>query len=291
VSRSGRWYTSAVIILVAAVSALLYGVSDYAGGRSARRLSPITVALIGDVLLAIAYGIAVAIDRPPLDGPTVWWGMIAGLGSMVGVVAFFAALRSGAMTVASPITGVVSAVLPVLVGLALGERPGMIAGAGVVLAVGAVALVGGAIGVPHAAVSRRQVALALLAGAAFGLWFIGLERAGDDSGLWPLVTSRILTLPTLMLWERQLRRRSDHPRMRRSSLWWAVTSGAFILAANIAYLGAVRDGLLSVVAVVVSLYPASTVALAIVIDRERVARTQIIGMGLAGVALVLVGVA
>jgi drug/metabolite transporter (DMT)-like permease len=167
----------------------------------------------------------------------------------------------------------------------------MIAGAGVVLAVGAVALVGGAIGVPHAAVSRRQVALALLAGAAFGLWFIGLERAGDDSGLWPLVTSRILTLPTLMLWERQLRRRSDHPRMRRSSLWWAVTSGAFILAANIAYLGAVRDGLLSVVAVVVSLYPASTVALAIVIDRERVARTQIIGMGLAGVALVLVGVA
>jgi len=79
--------------------------------------------------------------------------------------------------------------------------------------------------------------------------------------------------------------------MRRSSLWWAVTSGAFILAANIAYLGAVRDGLLSVVAVVVSLYPASTVALAIVIDRERVARTQIIGMGLAGVALVLVGVA
>jgi len=70
-----------------------------------------------------------------------------------------------------------------------------------------------------------------------------------------------------------------------------VASGAFILAANIAYLTAVRDGLLSVVAVVVSLYPASTVALAIVIDRERVARTQIIGMGLAGVALVLVGVA
>jgi len=280
-----------VVVALAAVSALLYGVSDYAGGRAARRLSPITVALIADIGLAAAFGAAVAVERPPLDAATLWWGMAAGLGSMVGVVAFFAALRSGAMTVASPITGVVSAVLPVLVGLALGERPGVVAGVGVVLAVGAVALVGGAIGVPHATISRYQVGLALVAGVAFGLWFIGLDQAGEDSGWWPLVTSRFLTLPTLAVWEWRRRQRPTHPRLDRTSLVFAVGSGVFILAANVTYLAAVRDGLLSVVAVVVSLYPASTIALAVAVDRERVVPTQIAGMVLAGVALVLVGVA
>ena len=276
-----------MIVAIAVLSSLCYGFSDYCGGRASRRLPPVTVGLICDLLLGVVYAGLVLADDVTLDGRALLWGMLAGIGGVSGVVVFYAALSRGSMTVAAPVTGVVSAVIPVAVGLALGERPGAPAVLGAVLAVAAVALIGGLIGVPHGAVTLASLALPLIAGTSFGLWFIALERAGDDSGWWPLLTARFITLPLLAVIHLRSTRRAPVT-YERAAVRDALVAGLLIMLANVTYLVAVRQGLLSVVAAIVSLYPAATVALAVAIDRERVARIQIAGMGVALISLLLV---
>ncbi|MEY2975762.1 MAG: hypothetical protein RIR49_2182 [Actinomycetota bacterium] len=282
-----------VVLALAAAAAVLYGVSDYFGGRSARRVPAVTAALIGEVVLMLGALILVTVDDTPVTTAALAWGVVAGLGGVGGVVLFYAALSHGSMSVAAPVTGVVSAVLPVAVGLVLGERPGPSALIGIVLALVAVALVGGA--GASGAVSVRQMVLALAAGAAFGSWFIALERAGDDSGWWPLLGSRLLGAPALIAAQVVLarhRRRTGRPVIQpwqdRIAIGWSTSAAVVILAANVVYLLAVRQGLLSVVAVIVSLYPASTVILAVLIDRERLLFGQLVGLAIAGIALSLV---
>jgi drug/metabolite transporter (DMT)-like permease len=281
-----------VIIVVAIVSAVLYGWSDYMGGRAARLMPALRVTLLMEFMMITVYAGATWLDPASLTTRAFVWGSLAGLGGTVGVTAFYAALAAGSMSVASPVTGTTSAVIPVVVGLLVGERPGGITLVGIALAIGSVALVSGGGGGGGYRASQRQLALALVAGASFGLWFIGLERAGDDSGWWPLLAARMFALPAVLTVYMVLRPRGFDPvgLSGRVGLGWAIGAGVMVLAANIAYLIAVRDGLLSVTAAVVSLYPASTVALAMLLDRERLSVVQGIGVALALSALVLVGI-
>lgn len=286
-----RCYTLRVALLLSVLSALLYGWSDYMGGRAARLMPALRVTLLMEFMMIVVYGVGVLLDPAPLSGVALLWGGLAGLGGTVGVTAFYAALAAGSMSIASPITGTTSAVIPVIVGLAIGERPGTLTLIGIGLAVCSVALVSGAGGTSARRASVRQLVLAVAAGGSFGLWFIGLERAGDDSGWWPLFAARMFALPSVFLVYVALRRRGFDPAglRGRDGLSWAIWAGVTVLGANVAYLFAVRDGLLSVTAAVVSLYPASTVALALAIDHERLGRLQSVGVGLALSALVLVG--
>jgi drug/metabolite transporter (DMT)-like permease len=279
-----------VLLVVSVISAVLYGWSDYTGGRAARRMPALRVTLIMEFMMIIAYAVAVMVDPAPISSQAMLWGALAGAGGTLGVTAFYAALASGSMSIASPVTGTTSAVIPVIVGLLLGERPGALTIAGITLAVGSVALISGG-GGSGSGVVPRQLVLALAAGGSFGLWFIGLERAGDDSGWWPLLAARLLALPCVLAVDLVLRKRGFDP----VGLWgsdgarWALGAGVMVLAANIAYLIAVRGGMLTVTAAIVSLYPASTIALALTIDRERLTRLQGLGIALALSALVLVG--
>lgn len=282
-----------MVVALAALAAVLYGVSDYFGGRSARRIPAVTAALIGETVLLGGAVLLVVLDDTPVTAGGLVWGVVAGVGGVGGVVLFYAALAHGSMSVAAPVTGVVSAVLPVAIGLLIGERPGTAAFIGIVVALIAVVLVGGAGG--GGGVSPRQLALSLAAGAAFGAWFIALERAGDDSGWWPLLGSRLFGAPALIVAQiilaghrRRRGRAVIHPWQDRIAIAWSVSAAVVILAANVTYLVAVRQGLLSIVAVIVSLYPASTIVLAVVIDRERLRPAQIVGLGLAVLALSLV---
>ena len=281
-----------MIIVVAIVSAVLYGWSDYMGGRAARLMPALRVTLLMEFMMITVYAGATWLDPASLTTRAFVWGSLAGLGGTVGVTTFYAALAAGSMSVASPVTGTTSAVIPVVVGLLVGERPGGITLLGIALAIGSVALVSGGGGGGGHRASQRQLTLALVAGASFGLWFIGLERAGDDSGWWPLLAARMFALPAVLTVYMVLRRRGFDPvgLSGRVGLGWAIGAGVMVLAANIAYLIAVRDGLLSVTAAVVSLYPASTVALAMLLDRERLSVVQGIGVALALSALVLVGI-
>ena len=279
-------------ILLAVISAILYGWSDYMGGRATRYMSVLRVTLYVEFLMTVSYVALVVFDPAPFVFRDVMWGAIAGIGGVGGVAAFYLALSMGAISVASPVAGVLSAVVPVIVGIALGERPGVIAMLGILLALSSVVLVSGALSSRRAEVTmpRRQVALVIVSGALFGLWYVALDMAGAESGWWTLLGSRALTVPALIIAAFLLRDRLKADRASSSGNRWTLGAWATILIANLAYLVAVRSGLLSIVAVIASMYPASTIGLAILLDRERLSKTQWLGVGVAGCALVLVGV-
>jgi drug/metabolite transporter (DMT)-like permease len=289
-------YTIEVAIVLALISALLYGVSDYVGGRVSRSISPLALITAADGLSLVV--LAVFVPRfvgPVSDASVVWWGGAAGLVGVVGVLFLYRALADGAMTVVAPVTALVAAALPVVVGLATGDRPGVIALIGIAAALISVALISGAIGVPHVATPPRIFVLSIISGAGFGLLFVFYERAGSGGIWWPLLSARAVGFPVVLIafvvGLRLAARRSRPPSGR--SLGWSVLGIGAVIAvlggsANLSYIASSQRGLLAIIAVVVSMYPAATVALATLLDGERLRRPQALGLGLAVIALVLV---
>ena len=278
-----------VAILLALLSALCYGTSDYVGGRASRGVSPLTVALAGELtIVPVTLFVIPLVEDASFTAAALWWGMAGGVAGSAGVLGLYAALSRGAMTVVAPITGVVAAVLPVADGLATGERPGPVAVIGIALAILAVALIGGAVGALHQPVAVPTVVLSVVVGALFGFLFVALAQTGDDSGLWPLLSARFGAAPLLATAFVVGHRRRAVDRLDGRIWRIGVVIGRLIVLANALYLLSTREGLLSIVAVVVSLYPASTVLLASVVDRERSTRPQLTGMVLAAVAVALV---
>ena len=271
-------------VLLAALSAALWGTGDFCGGKASQRADSlhvaVVVALVGVPLVAL--GAALLSPGAPARADLAWGGA-GGLAGFVGLVVFYRALSSGAMAVAAPVTAVASAVTPLAIGLAFERPPGVVALVGAGLAVVAVALVSVAPG-RAGRVSTRVVAMALLAGVLFGLSFAALKQAAPGAGLWPLVAARLAGLAGGLA---VLARRRALPRLGPLSWRWALVAGGYDTAANATYLLAAQRGLLSVVGPVASLYPAATVVLALVIDREPVRAVQLAGLGLALAALAL----
>ncbi len=273
-------------ILFALSSALVYGVADYCGGRSSRFHPSAIVTVVGQSVSLVLIAIAVFVIGTPFPhAATLGWGLAAGAAGAVGLASMYYAFANGSMTVVAPITAVVGAALPVGAGIADGERPEAIAYVGIATAIVAVALVSGAIGRHERPTSRRIMGFAVLAGVGFGLLFVALDRTDADSGLWPLVAARVSSVPLLLVIVAATGARLG---AQRRTLALAVVAGVLDMTANVLYLEAVRGGLLSIVSVVSSLYPASTVMLALVLDRERVNRWQATGIAVAAVALVFV---
>ena len=272
--------------MLAAMCAVTYGLADYSGGRASRSVASTLVTLIGQsVSLVLVVVVVLLIGTPIASAHDLAWGAAAGAAGGFALIAFYRALASGAMTVVAPITAVISAVLPVIVGLSLGERPSGTALAGIVVACVAVALVSGAIGTRHQHTSAGIIALAFAAGIGFGFVFVALARTADDSGLWPLVTARAASVPVVAVIV--VATRPGRGAMR-SVIWLIVASGVLDMGANFFYLEASHRGLLSVVAVISSMYPVSTVCLAFALDHERVSKTQAVGLAFAVTALTLV---
>jgi drug/metabolite transporter (DMT)-like permease len=213
------------------------------------------------------------------------WAAIGGGAGGLALIGFYHALSRGAMAVVAPTTAIVSAVFPVIVGLGQGERPSVAALAGIAIACLAVGLVSGAIGTRHQHTEATTVLLAALAGIGFGFIFIAFARTADDSGMWPLVAARLASLPAIG----SVVAITRPGRSGLNAVWWIViASGVLDMAANLFYLEASHRGLLSIVAVISSMYPVSTVCLAFGLDHERVSRTQAAGLACAATALALV---
>lgn len=273
-------------ILLAALCAVTYGLADYSGGRASRSVASAVVTLLGQAtsFVLVVTGVIV-IGTPIASAHDLWWGAAGGVAGGFALIAFYTALSRGTMTVVAPTTAVVSAILPVIVGLSLGERPSGTALVGIVIACLAVALVSGVIGTRHRETTLSTVVLAATAGAGFGFIFIAFARTADDSGLWPLVAARAASIPVVAIVV--IATRPGRGAMR-SVIWLIVASGLLDMAANLFFLEASHRGLLSIVAVISSMYPVSTVCLAFGLDRERVSRTQATGLALAATALTLV---
>jgi len=203
----------------------------------------------------------------------------------IGVALLYRGLAIGVMSVVAPVTAVCAVIIPLAAGVAMGERPAPIAMAGVVLAVVAIVLVSQS-GAP--ASGRRGTTgagIAVLSGIAIGIFLVFLERTGPSAGLWPLVTARIASVSLLALAAIPARERLV---LRRAAMPLVLGGGALDMLANIFYLLAVRQGPLSIVATLASLYPASTVILARLILHERLRAVQLGGVICATVAIVLI---
>jgi drug/metabolite transporter (DMT)-like permease len=280
-----------LFIGLAALSGLVWGVGDFAGGKATQRASALPVAWLSKVVSLPVLAVYLVLGYEPLQVASLGWGAIGGAFGIVGMMVFYRALSAGAMTVVAPVTAVTSAVIPVAVGLAGGERPGWLRLVGVGCALLAIALVSLA---PPAAghavvVTGRLVGMAVLSGAAFATFFVFVARAGQvaggHAGLWPIVASQIAALAAggVIL---AIRRPGGWP--RGVSRRWTLVAGPLDMTANALYLLASQRGDLSLVAPLAALYPVTTVILALVIDRERIRPIQVAGLVLALVALVLV---
>lgn len=290
VASGDACYSFHVEILLAAAAALVYGVGDYCGGRASRKIDSLVVTCVGQVFSLMLLGIFLVILGDPAPGPRDWlWGAAGGVGGFVGLTLFYFALANGSMTVVAPLAAVVSASLPVGAGLFLGDRPSSIAYVGIVIAIVGIALVTGALGTAHAPTKMKIVGIAVLAGCGFGWMFVCLDRTSEDSGMWPLLAARIasITIAATIIFVRQLSRdRSDRPAIRVNAI--ALWAGLFDMGANILFVFANRQGLLSLVAVITALYPVSTIILALRLDHEKANRSQYVGMACAGLALAFV---
>ena len=242
------------------------------------------VALVLLLVLALIVGGHISHDA-------MFWGGLCGFSQAFGIWWFYAALGAGPISVVSPLTAILVAGIPVGVGLVLGVRPGGVAGVGVALALAAVVLVSREATdedvTPHR-FTKKVAWLTVGAGIAFGLNFVLIAQAPPEAELWPLVFARLAaTLLVLVIAAVTGNMRIPTGTPLRLALLAAVLD----VGANIAMLLALHASLLSLAGVLMSLYPAATVLLAIVVLRERITRWQAVGMvlALAAVAMIAAG--
>lgn len=284
--------------------ALVFGAADFLGGLAAKRINPMlataVAGLTGFVLL-----VAVA---PFLGGDwradDILWGVLSGVAGAVAITLLYAALAIGPMSILSPLTAVISAVVPMAWGLVMsGERLAALGYWALGLALVAVVLVGF---VPERGAVRpslRGLVMATGSGLAIGTFFITIDQTSDESGLTPLVLNRgvsaaiIFTVLGVLAAAHAMRRRDavvDDERTPRASaegLRLAVACGIVDVTANALLLLGIRAGDLSVAAVLGAMYPAGTILLAAVVLKERIAPVQWVGLALALAAAGMLAVA
>jgi drug/metabolite transporter (DMT)-like permease len=219
----------------------------------------------------------------------VSWGLAAGSVGVVGVILLYRGLAIGPMSVVAPLTAVLSAIVPVVVGVIRGERPGVAALCGVALALPAMVLIGRESDARGGApVSRRALLTALAAGVSFGGFYVLLAQTGSDGGAWPLVGQRAASVAILLGLTGVAVRRGTPALPHGRAMGLAIVAGITDFVANLTYVLATHRGLLALVAVLSSLYPAATLVLARAVLRERLARGQLGGLLLAAVAVALI---
>jgi len=273
-------------ILLGLAAAALYGGSDFAGGLASRRLGALAVSMVGSTAAtALVWAVLLFGHAPPPSTHAVVWGLVSGLGGGLGTLVLYRGLARGRMSVVGPVSAVGAAVVPVVAGLALGERPGALAAVGVLLALPAIALVaanGSARGI-----LRTALGDGLIAGVAFGMMFVGLAQAGGHAGLWPVAAEQTSSL--LVILAARLRSR-ERLGLTVRNIGLPIAAGVSGMAATLTYFYATQFGMLATVAILTSLYPGVTVALARVVTHERFGVAQRIGFGLCALAVVAIAV-
>lgn len=281
-------------VLVGLSSALVFGSADFLGGIASKRISAIRVTAV-----AAATGLLVLLAALPLLGGQWSWqavslGALSGVSGAIAIGLLYACLAIGPMSILSPLTAVVSAIVPLGAGLLEGERLPPIAYLALALALVAVVLVGF---VPERGAVRpslRGVVMAIGSGIAIGAFLIVIARTPTDSGIIPLLFNRaanaaimftVVAFLAVLSWRRG-KQSGEQPVSRgwRPGIAFAIACGLVDAVANVGLLWGVRIGELSVMAVLTALYPAGTIVLAAIVLKERIAPVQYAGLALAIVA-------
>lgn len=289
-------------IILALGAAIGFGVADFAGGTAARRARPLAVTVAAQLVGLVMAPLLVVGISGVASADALLIGIGSGVFGGAGLALYFTAMRDGPMGAVAPLSAVAAAALPVAAGIVAGERPSVLALVGIALALPAVWLASagegpiaspppGVVSTPlvtdrvRALQPRRDVALGLASGAAFGLFFVLLDAAPADSGAWPLVGAKIGSVGAVLI---LLAIRRTPPIPARGAWGLVLLSGATDMTANLLFLLATREGLLSLVGVISSQYPVVVIVLSIIFLREHLGRAQRLGAVCALVAVALI---
>lgn len=274
-------------ILLGLISAVGWGAGDFSGGLAARRTGAHRAVFYGEIIGIFILLILVAIFGEPVPDLRVWlFALLAGALGTIGLMLLYHSMTLGLMSIATPVSALLAAVLPVLVGMIREGFPGWLTFIGFGFALFAVWMISqGEDGVTDILAHIADLKLPLLAGLCFGLYFVVVHEATRDGAtLWPLVAGRtgglILVGAYLLLTRTSFAvTPSAWPFITINGIFDIVGNGFFILAA--------QAGRLDVSAVLGSLYPGATVILALIFLKERLSRAQWIGIAAALIAIVL----
>lgn len=275
-------------VLLALAAAAAYGLADFVGGVTSKRVGPWATALVAQ----LAGGVAVLVLALLLDGdPTradLGWALLAGVANGIGTGFLYRGLSSGRMGVVAPVSGVGAAVVPVVVGVVTGERPSTLVWAGIVVALPGIWMVARepvAEDVTGATPASSGAVDGLLAGLGFGALFATLAQIPEEAGFLPLALNQLVGGVVVVVMAVVLRA-SFVPRHPAAAL--GALSGFLGATATACFLLASQAGYLTVTSILASLYPAVTVVLAATVLREHVHRGQAVGLLLCGAAVALV---
>jgi len=275
-----------ISIIYGILSAGAWGAGDFAGGLSSRKVGAYRAVFYADFFGLLILVVASFVYRESLPSTSGWLNsLLAGVLGSFGLLILYHSLSIGQMSIAAPVSALFAALLPVIVGSITEGLPSAIQLIGFVLALAAVWLISQGDGKFH--ISRlSDLRFPILAGVGFGCYFIFIHNAAADpnSFLWPMIISRLAG--TLLLFFIVFARRE--PLVVPRDAWGLVLLNAALdLTGNFFYILASKTGRLDVAAVLSSLYPGSTVILAWLFLKERLSRTQVIGILLAFVAILL----
>lgn len=268
-------------------SAAVWGAGDFSGGFAAKRGNVYTIVLLSQLVgLVCLLALALLLERTLPPARDLLFGGLAGLVGVIGILALYTGLARGRMGVVAPLTAVLSASIPVVVGVVTEGIPPVLVLVGFGLAVTAVWLLSG--GGKADGIRRDELGLALLAGFGFALFFVFIGQI-DTAVFWPLTAARVTSLPLLAIF--LLSRNFHHARWEmppRSVLPIIILSGILDTIGNYFFALATQSGRLDIAAVLASLYPASTVLLARIVLKETLGARQWAGVVVALVALILI---
>lgn len=273
-------------VIVGLSSALVFGAADFLGGLSSKRVGSLlatpVAAATGLVALLLFYPLLGGVWSPE----AVLLGALSGVAGAAAIGLLYACLAIGPMSILSPLTAVVSAIVPLTVGLVRGERLGLIGYIALGIALVAVVLVGF---VPEKGAVRpslKGILMAIGSGIAIGAFLIIIDLTPDESGIVPLIANRgtnavimfaILGVVAFVA----LRRGTPRPAVTRTGILLALACGVVDVVANVGLLVGVRIGELSIMSVLTAMYPAGTIILAAIVLKERIAPVQYVGLALA----------
>jgi drug/metabolite transporter (DMT)-like permease len=277
--------STAIVALLSLAAAVSWGAGDFSGGVASRKSNVYSVVLVAYAVgLLLTLTMALLLHDPWPGWHSMAWGAAAGFSGGVGLTSLYRSLAIGTMGVNAPIASVVTGILPIaftFLTLGLPTRNQLVGFVFALLAIWLIAMPSGGLARP------KGIGLALLAGVGFSGFLLFIKLAGSMAKFWPMVGARAASIILVALFV-MVTRQDWKP--QRSVLPAMILCGIFDSVGNILFIFAVARGRLDVAAVLSSLYPASTLVLARLVLKERIAKLQAFGIALALISVALIAI-
>jgi drug/metabolite transporter (DMT)-like permease len=263
-------------------SAMTWGAGDFCGGLATRRAPVLTVVFLSQAIGLALLVLLALISREPFPSATdLAWGAAAGIAGVIGLSALYRGMAIGQMGVVASITGVISTALPVAFGALTQGMPDSLQAVGFGMAMAGVWLVSK----PQGAARPDGIGLAIVSGIGFGSFLILIAQTQRDAVFWPLSAARVASIALMFIF---ILARRSFALPARETILLLVLAGVLDAGGNFLFVVASQAGRLDVASALASLYPASTVLLALVLLRERLRRPQMLGVFVSLAAIPLI---